>query len=371
MTELMKLKPLKDVFSLSYNGIFVDEYQDCSLTQHNFIMELSQIAPIRIFGDPLQAIFSFKKEHNVDFDKHVLPFFNKLELNVPHRWTEYNQNLGKWLSKIRPKLQTEKQLNSYDCPNDSVIWHEENEFIKKLKIINDITNNNSDDEIVVIYPDPKKGLASVEEFVKRLPRYILFEAHDNKNLLDYARKFDSLKNFDLCIAVCKFIKNTLNNISPISVLLKRFEQEKFPASKKEEISALSKCFREAMGCFEQSCKHSLIKLLNGIKIILGGRIWRRDLFTPMLSAIQKAIEDNSSIEEALIKIREMNRIIGRKIPKKCITNNLLCKGLEFDYVIILDAHNIEKKEYLYVALSRARKKVIIIAKQNYWKEKEV
>jgi hypothetical protein len=37
----------------------VDEYQDCSLDQHELICLLSEILPCRILGDPLQGIFSF------------------------------------------------------------------------------------------------------------------------------------------------------------------------------------------------------------------------------------------------------------------------------------------------------------------------
>ena len=45
----------------SYSGVFVDEYQDCSKSQHQLILILSETLPVRLVGDPLQQIYTFDK----------------------------------------------------------------------------------------------------------------------------------------------------------------------------------------------------------------------------------------------------------------------------------------------------------------------
>lgn len=56
---LLENPTLKKAIQISYGGVFVDEYQDCSKAQHELILSLATLLPCRIFGDPLQGIFGF------------------------------------------------------------------------------------------------------------------------------------------------------------------------------------------------------------------------------------------------------------------------------------------------------------------------
>ena len=58
-------------------------------------------------------------------------------------------------------------------------------------------------------------------------------------------------------------------------------------------------------------------------------------------------------------IRNVKRRMGRKIVGKCIGTTLLTKGLEFDTVAILNTHKFNCPKNLYVALTRASKRLII------------
>ena len=55
---VFRTKAIRRVLSLTYAGAFVDEYQDCSIAQHRLILDLNEIMPVRIVGDPMQAIFA-------------------------------------------------------------------------------------------------------------------------------------------------------------------------------------------------------------------------------------------------------------------------------------------------------------------------
>jgi len=58
-------------------------------------------------------------------------------------------------------------------------------------------------------------------------------------------------------------------------------------------------------------------------------------------------------------IRNVKRRMGRKIKGKCIGTTLLTKGLEFDTVAILNAHEFDCPKNLYVALTRSSKRLIV------------
>ena len=98
---ILKINSIKDVIKVSYNGLFVDEYQDCIIGQHNFINTISEILPTRILGDSLQGIFDFHGDSLVDFDEDLNDFEKLPDLTEPWRWEKNNPGLGECLKKIR------------------------------------------------------------------------------------------------------------------------------------------------------------------------------------------------------------------------------------------------------------------------------
>jgi len=50
---------LQDIVAASYSRLIVDEYQDCSVRQHQLLELVSEALPTCVLGDPMQAIFDF------------------------------------------------------------------------------------------------------------------------------------------------------------------------------------------------------------------------------------------------------------------------------------------------------------------------
>ena len=88
----------------------------------------------------------------------------------------------------------------------------------------------------------------------------------------------------------------------------------------------------------------------------------------VLSSILKALEEsrveNIPLYEAMKNHRNLIRRSGRKIEGKCIGTTLLTKGLEFDTVVILDAHQFDCQKHLYVALTRCCKSLVIFSNSD-------
>jgi superfamily I DNA/RNA helicase len=60
--------------------LIVDEYQDCTITQHALIRVLGTLLPVRVLGDPLQAIYDFGESATVDWNPDVVTAYPPLEL---------------------------------------------------------------------------------------------------------------------------------------------------------------------------------------------------------------------------------------------------------------------------------------------------
>lgn len=77
-TKIPKALPIKKYLAIKYDHLIVDEYQDCTVDQHQMIMSLSTILQTHILGDPLQGIFDFGREHIVDFSEESFKSFKTI-----------------------------------------------------------------------------------------------------------------------------------------------------------------------------------------------------------------------------------------------------------------------------------------------------
>lgn len=107
-------------------------------------------------------------------------------------------------------------------------------------------------------------------------------------------------------------------------------------------------------------EYDIARAIEQIKNMPKVRCTRIEIYKSIISAISIAREDGLSIYEAMKKQRNIVRRQGRKIYGSHIGTTLLTKGLEFDTVLILDAHKIKCPKNLYVALTRCCSRLIVI-----------
>jgi len=99
--KLLDSRSIDDVVLATYGCVFVDEYQDCSVNQHELIVRLKRLVPVCIFGDPLQSIFEF--DGVVEWSDVVEKDFpNIAKLTTPWRWwCQTNSNQSQFAPKCR------------------------------------------------------------------------------------------------------------------------------------------------------------------------------------------------------------------------------------------------------------------------------
>lgn len=366
---LFSLNPVINIVKNSYAGLFVDEYQDCTEPQHKMIMKLAAVLPAHILGDPMQGIFGFN-ERLISFSHDLNDFEEFPELKQPWRWTNSgNTALGEDLADIRARLikNLDIDLTSYralsvQAVEDNIYNNETNqEYIRKIK------EHIRKDNVLIMAPKCP-GFDSINKREKLKLRFgagaclQLLEAIDEKTYYEHAKQID-----DMFIASDKykklkeylvklFNKNAAQQwLGTTGVINKRAYEDKI---KSKELRSLIDIFND------DSSALNLLNILKKLNSFQGFNCWRDELLRAIFSSLKKACIDQISVFEAMKQTRNIVRRTGRKIKGKCIGTTLLTKGLEFDKVIILDAHKYTCPKNFYVAITRCCKELIIFTKET-------
>ncbi len=406
-TRLLFLSPIiKQIIQASYDGLFVDEYQDCTKLQHALIMEMANILTTRILGDPLQGIFNFNGPI-VDLDKD-LPGFEKFpDLHTPFRWYKKgnNNSLGDLIKNFREPLingkafnvNTDLDIGVYVIPiNEGDFENPKSEYRKKISnLILNKKNNPDFESLLIIVPEyteikkdkdiRKGGISDRAKILSKIDyskSIVLLEAIDDRKFYTLANEFD---NFMISIQRAKKpIKKTyklLNNFfystSParskniglgdwISKPQKNKNEDYYIKAKQSDAMILADKLRKLIEIIllnpsQQRIHSLLLHIKNDLKIRIRPR---RELLSSIIKALNDSTNENITVYEAMTAYKNVIRRVGRKVQGKCIGTTLLTKGLEFDTVAILDVHKFDCPKHLYVALTRCCKKLVLFTSQG-------
>lgn len=392
MAKKVFMSPVvKRVVTASYTGLFVDEYQDCTKSQHAMIMMLSNILPTHILGDPMQGIFDFNDDA-VNFDEDLNNFEMVPELSIPHRWyqEENSSELGDVLKGYRELLKSGKPISLAPNPNKGLYvvsvtgddFQDPKSIYRKglNKLLANPDNDQAYESLLLIVPEyeevkgsgnkiPKGNIshrAQIRSQIDYSRSLTLLEAIDDRLFYSTAKKADVLIG-NIARAKNKIIKIRKEALDPIfnrTDLNFWFNDVGLKNKSKESEKNRSLVFQEKLDVFIGSpsivnLREVILEAKNGLKL----KYKREEVVFSFLRALKEAEQSNISVYEAIKKSRNSIRRSGRKIHGKCIGTTLLTKGLEFDTVAILDAHRFECPKHLYVALTRCCKKLIIFTER--------
>lgn len=352
--EILKSNIVQLIIQSSYSGLFVDEYQDCSKSQHQIIMLLSDIIPTHLLGDPLQGIFNFNDDL-VDMTLDLIHFDKHSDLSVPQRWFNCKKyELGNALKDVRDLLQQNKaiNLNHYSKSIQTYQINEADKYQSGSNYYKQIKKLSGEDDILIIDP-VSNSINSRVKFIQLFKEYKLIESIDDKDFYNLAKKCDH------------FIDNSSddNLFNILSILFNKtglkywFNEHGF--KKKKDSDEQNEIFKIRQLYAD---KISLKKILIATKKLKEIKCYRISLFNSLLKAIDLANEKSTSIYDGMVEQRNILRRSGRKISGKCIGTTLLTKGLEFNTVVILDAHKFMCPKNLYVAMTRCKNELIIFTK---------
>ncbi|NQY37782.1 MAG: UvrD-helicase domain-containing protein [Alteromonadaceae bacterium] len=406
-TSALLLSPIiKQILKASYNGLFVDEYQDCTKLQHTLIMELANLLPTRILGDPLQGIFNFNGQI-VDFDTDLLEFERFPDLKIPYRWYQEGNNklLGDLIKGYREPLSNGESItvNTISSRKLYVILVDDEDFddpksVYRQKISSLIRNDKEDpsfESLLIIVPEyteidqgkeiKKGGISERGKILSKIDyskSVVLLEAIDDKKFYDLSNDIDQFidsvntarkpvkKLYKLLSDLfCKTSPGKRKNIGLndwISTNPKGNNGDYYIKAKKSEAGTLADLLRTRIeSLILTPSQQGIYSLLIYIKKDLRIRIQvRRELLTSVIKALNNSVTENITVYESMKAYKNILRRVGRKVHEKCIGTTLLTKGLEFDTVAILDAHKFDCPKHLYVALTRCCKNLVLFTTQN-------
>lgn len=201
--ELFDTKLGKDILEASYSGIFVDEYQDCGIDQHELICKLAETLPCRVVGDPLQGIFDFGNNKIVDWEKHVFLFFERMpNLEIPYRWKYSIPELGERLKDIRTRL----------CDGKEIVFRKTVSSSYK-EIVKFLNYEKFNGEKVFVICEPKNPDFPHVLAGSLKNRFRTIEPITCKTLIDYAFIIESCQELERLQSVLEFVNKCLKKIS--------------------------------------------------------------------------------------------------------------------------------------------------------------
>lgn len=361
-TKILSARPIKKYISIKYDHLIVDEYQDCTITQHQMIMVLANTLKTHILGDPLQGIFGFRREFIVDFsDASFMPFNDNCQtLDIPWRWNNANKNaLGQELSSIRSKLLSSRAINLQDYTEIELVLAPENDYATprspyKSKIFNAL----QDDSVLLIHPI-SESIEPRIKFVQQFPQLRMVESIDDKTFYLSCLSFDTSSGYPLIAAVVNLVRK-VGSKTQINVWFND------AGGLKNKRSAADQQIRKKLegiitSLVSKKSYTDIALLIEAIAELPNVRIYRTDCLRDICQTLRDAARLGISATKSIERNRNILRQKGRKIQARGIGTTLLTKGLEFDTVVVLNAHRFTDKRHLYVALTRCCKRLIVIS----------
>jgi hypothetical protein len=354
--RLLAGRHIDDILEATYSRLVVDEYQDCTLRQHQIIDSLACVLPTSVLGDPLQAIFGFR-EPTVHWEDHVHARFPAIgRLDVPWRWRNAQcERLGVWLLQCRDLLLAGHPIDLRTAPPE-VTWVQ----IKPATAAMQRAQAARVDppvrgESVLIIGDSRNP-AGQRAMASQTPGATAVDAVDFRDLAAFARNFDETDAASLR-GLASFCGELMSNVG-VPALLQRVDTlargaERRPADA-HEAAALR--FTQAPSV------RAALDTVQEFSRAPGVRVYRPEALRVLLSALQRAATGAVSLAEAVSAAREQNRHRGRLVSRRAVGSTLLLKGLESDVAVILDPAPMDRK-HLYVALTRGAKRLVVCSEQ--------
>lgn len=350
----------KRVVAATYSGLYVDEYQDCTLSRHNLIVRLAEILPTRILGDPLQGIFGFgSRETLIDWESDVTSYFKVgPEMTTPYRWNNA-PDLAVWLTQARHAIQSGQSLKVPDryfklgLPKDQ----------SSRKIIGTYYLSSSSTTVAIHWNSaaPDKVVALFTCILGKYSRYSMIEdarASAAVELVSNSITASSIFDFgSTCFrgfTECLSSENRALKSGKGAVALRRIK-------KRSKLTDILIEMHESAADTMIGLALKFIRQVDELERQGTISLFRPDLWDTVRGGIALYQSGGlSTLVEAVQHYRRQSLRAGRMLPHRLVSTTLLVKGLEFDNTIVVGAESFDAKN-LYVALTRPRQRLLVVA----------
>jgi len=352
--NLFRQNALRKVISSRFSFLFVDEYQDCTSTQHDMILSLSESLSCIILGDPLQGIFGFDIPL-VDWPTQVDPHFEQLApLITPYRWAKTNPALGEWLIGIRGSIEAGEQIDLLNAPVNHI--QTTDLAADQLRLCYHSINLQGSVVSLLNWPNQAQDICR-----KLKGNFLCAETMEMDDLLQAAIVIDQADGSDLALEVIKFASCCFSGLPEyVKHIHDKLRNHDADFSHMRKHPAFIESVRQIVhGEKIKAC----ITFLRLCKSASGVYLFRGELYSGMMKVLEeKLLTPNQDLKIIAKEWIEKRRFWSKNTRRLVVSRPLLVKGLEYDHCFVLDTKL--KKHELYVSLTRGAKTLTVLNDSN-------
>jgi hypothetical protein len=359
MTKLLDAPLIKSVVLASYEGAFVDEYQDCDTPQHELIARLADILPVRILGDPLQAVFRFRGQPPPWNDMVEAAFPRLGELLTPWRWRREGENasLGDWLGEVRTVLQARRVLSL----SDPRIRHVVIPSFKKWRgqaqaVAFELAKGDGNVVAVLKWGSDFHALGCLTGG--------LFQCIEPVDAKDAALMLSALESGPArgrAKILVEFMKVVAAHVDEPIAKLRALATKKLGF---DDVDSATAAACRVLMLVPSSPPAVAADALDALGALPGLRVYRRELLWAAIDSLRDASKAGYvDLLGALRRRRNLTSHVGRRLARCTAGSTLLVKGMEFDHAMVVDTGNFSVND-LYVALTRGSKSLTILSPRD-------
>jgi len=351
---------IRDILAASYTHLLVDEYQDCSESQHEFVTALADaISKTGVLGDPMQAIFSFG-EPLVTWEATQARFPDHPTDSKPWRWTKHNQTLGQWLFDLRSELTVGKQLTfsrlapglgisfrsaagNYLAVKQAALWH-----------------RWPSEESVVVLTAWKQGARRIGADLDGT--FTVMEELAGEFMTGKLAKLAMLAPAQYASWLLELTKDCLCGNGKLNDAVKKALGQGRTVGHVGR-PGLEPALAGLDAVVANPCYATMADAMDVITRSPSLRLHSREAWRDIQLALRGAAaagDDPQILTEELARARDRVRRVGRHEGSRVVSRTLLVKGLEYDHVVIANVEQLTDVNNLYVALTRARRSITVI-----------
>lgn len=375
---LTKVPAIARSLANRYPYVVCDEHQDSSEAQHKIIISIHRAGSfVRIFGDPMQAIYS--KQREIDqWDRRWAELRatadERVGLDTPHRWKNSAPELGEWISEARCALKAGREIDlQRSLPKGLRVFRADNTAQRHGLYMVCATDRRPIDDFVKATSEVLV-LASTNVTVRGLRAFFnrslpIWEGHTREALSHLMQACAQHEGDSGAIgaAFVQFVQHVTTGFSNSSfgtTLLTEIA-DGCSLSRREKPAKLQAIARHILHCPDHRgvarALSALNELIRGDTSFVGVRV---DLRREFLESTRFDKYDTAQGGLAELHLR---RIMFRpQLPPKTISTVHKAKGLEKEAVLLVPCDNEHfgltdaKRRLLYVALSRATTSLAIV-----------
>lgn len=341
------------IIKATYACAIIDEYQDCTMEQHQIAVSLSQLMTTYVLGDEMQGIFAWAGEP-VDWNTQVAVSFPPIgELTIPYRWNNADaHDLGAWLLECRRALISKQPIDLNNSP-DAVTYVPISGSDDYDRILPAARTPATDGAIIICNSRRRERHWNI---ASRVHGASVVENADLTDLISFARRF-SFAAENCTNELIDFGGSTMTGVGAAQLKARLLPLLKETAKKPPNELEKSACDFAKNPSPKQAAT-----FLSDASRQSGVRVYRPDILRNCIRSLNK-LQNPDDFYDVVVSAREQSRVIGRKLRSRSIGSTLLVKGLEAELSVLVDTDDLSAKD-LYVAMTRGAKKLVICSKSH-------